>query len=220
MPRGAEELGGRRRLDDVPGIHDADPVGDLREQAEIVRDVEHGGAEPRAEIDEERDDLLLRGDVEARRRLVEDDEVGIAGRRHGDADALLLAAGKLVRIARQEFLRLRQADEVEELRGPLQRLALAACALVQEQRLGDLTSDADAGVERGRRVLRHEADAVAAQAVEIAAPELEQVDVAEENGAAFRPHARMAIAEELQADGGLSASGLADQPEDLAAARS
>ena len=50
----------------------------------------------RAEVDEQREDLLLRGDVEAGGRLVKHHEVGVAGERHRDADALLLAAGELV----------------------------------------------------------------------------------------------------------------------------
>ena len=45
------------------------------------------------------DDLRLDGDVERRDRLVADDEVGLDGERAGDADALSLAAGELVRVA-------------------------------------------------------------------------------------------------------------------------
>ena len=45
------------------------------------------------------DDLLLRRHVEAGGRLVQHDQIGLAGQRHGDADALLLPARELVRIA-------------------------------------------------------------------------------------------------------------------------
>ena len=157
-------------LDHLAGIHDADAVGDLRQQAEIVRDIEHRHAEPRAQIDQQRDDLLLRGDVEAGRRLVEHDEVGIAGQRHGDADALLLAAGELVRIAAPEVgVGSGRPTRSNSSARAGQPPARGRCALVQQQRLGDLRADAHAGVERRRRVLRHEADAVAAQPVELAA---------------------------------------------------
>jgi hypothetical protein len=45
------------------------------------------------------DDLRLDRDVERRDRLVADDELGLDGERAGDADALALAAGELVRAA-------------------------------------------------------------------------------------------------------------------------
>ena len=97
MPRLAEQRGGRRDFHHMAGVHDADAVGDLRQHAQIVGHVQHRHAEAGPEVDQQLDDLLLGRDVEAGRRLVEDHEVGLAGQRHGDADALLLAARKLVR---------------------------------------------------------------------------------------------------------------------------
>ncbi len=60
-------------------------------------------------------DLRLHGDVERRRRLVGDQQVRLVGERHGDHDALALAAGELVRIGAEPLLRLADADLVEEL---------------------------------------------------------------------------------------------------------
>ena len=76
-----------------------DPVRDLAQHAEIVGDIEHRHVEAPAQIDQQLDDLLLGRDVEARGRLVEHHEIGLAGERHGDADALLLSARELVGIA-------------------------------------------------------------------------------------------------------------------------
>ena len=45
------------------------------------------------------DHLRLDRDVERRHRLVADDQLGLDGERAGDADALALAAGELVRVA-------------------------------------------------------------------------------------------------------------------------
>ena len=45
------------------------------------------------------EDLGLRGHVERSRRLVSDEDVGVAGQRHGDADALAHAAGELEGVA-------------------------------------------------------------------------------------------------------------------------
>ena len=42
-------------------------------------------------------------------------QIGLAGQRHGDADALLLAARQLVRIASGDARRIRQPDQREEL---------------------------------------------------------------------------------------------------------
>ena len=49
------------------------------------------------QLAEQVEDLRLDGDVERRGRLVGDQELGIAGERHGDHDALAHAAGELVR---------------------------------------------------------------------------------------------------------------------------
>ena len=53
---------------------------------------------PRLELPQELQDLRLDGDVERRRRLVRDQEVGLVGERHRDHHPLALAARELVRI--------------------------------------------------------------------------------------------------------------------------
>ena len=112
------------------------------------------------------DDLLLRRDVETRRRFVENDKIGIAGERQRDADALLLAARELVRKPCDEIGGARQSDQFEQF-----PRACRAASLVIDwcriQRFGDLVAHPHGWVQRRRRVLRHEADAVAAQRVEV-----------------------------------------------------
>ena len=63
------------------------------------------------------DDLRLDRHVERRDRLVGDDEVRIGGQRARDADALLLPAGELVRIAVDEPLA--QPDRLHQLANAL-----------------------------------------------------------------------------------------------------
>ena len=68
------------------------------------------------------DDLRLDRDVERRHRLVADDQVGFRSQRAGDADALALAAGELVRpaicgIARQPHPSIRRATRSVEIGG-------------------------------------------------------------------------------------------------------
>jgi hypothetical protein len=90
--RFSEDLGRGPLLHDPAGVHDGDPVGDLRDHREIVRDVHH--REPA--LATQAVDLLehpgLRDDVEACRRLVEDDERRLADESGRDHHALLLPA--------------------------------------------------------------------------------------------------------------------------------
>ena len=75
------------------------------------------GDEPVSALDvlQQVDDLRLHGNVERGHRLVADDEVGFGGKRAGDADALALPAGELVRpavdgVARQPHLVHQRGD--------------------------------------------------------------------------------------------------------------
>ena len=95
---GVGEQGRRvRRLDDPARVHDRDPVGATGDDPEVVGDQDHRHAEPLAEVVEQFEDLLLDGDVEGGGRLVGDQQLRLAGQRHGDHDPLAHAAGELVR---------------------------------------------------------------------------------------------------------------------------
>ena len=59
------------------------------------------------QIGEQLQDLRLHGDVERRRRLVGDQQVGLVGERHRDHHALALPAGELVRIGAEPAPRRR-----------------------------------------------------------------------------------------------------------------
>ena len=81
-----------RRLDDLPGVHDADPIAQLGDDAQVVGDEKDGGADPPDEIIEDRQDLPLHGHVEGRGRLVGNQQGGPTGELHGDHGPLLHAA--------------------------------------------------------------------------------------------------------------------------------
>ena len=83
---------GRRGLDDLSCVHDRDPVCELEQQREVVRDEEHGEPEVPLERLHLLQDLALHHDVERRRRLVHDDELRLEGERHRDDHALAHAA--------------------------------------------------------------------------------------------------------------------------------
>jgi hypothetical protein len=89
-----------RLLDDLPGVHDRQPVRGLGDDAEIVRDQQHGHAGLLLQSLQQPQHLGLDGHVERRGRLVRDQQLRVTGQGHGDHDPLLHAAGELVRIFR------------------------------------------------------------------------------------------------------------------------
>ena len=88
--------------------------------------------EPLLQLLQQRKDLRLHGDVERGGRLVGDEQIGLVGERHGDHHALALAAGELVRIAREPRRRIGDADLGEQLERARAR-RLAGQALMQQQ---------------------------------------------------------------------------------------
>ena len=85
-----------------PSCRDTSPPRgrDVPHHGEVVGDEQEGEAEAALQILQEVDDLGLDRDVQRRDRLVAHDQVGLDGEGAGDADALALAAGELMRIAR------------------------------------------------------------------------------------------------------------------------
>ena len=148
MLRVVEDRVGVAVLDDVPEVHDRDPVRDVPDDAEVVRDEEVGEVEVLLEALEQVQDLRLDRDVERRDRLVADDQLRRERQRPGDADPLPLAARELVRVA--VVVLGVQADAVHELLDAPLRVALG---LVDPERRADDRADRLARVERRVRVL-------------------------------------------------------------------
>ena len=100
------------------------------------------GAQPAQQVE----NLRLRRHVEARRRLVEHDQLGVAGERHRDHDALLLTAGELVWILARRALRIRKAHVRDQLaNAAAARSAPRLADGVHRHRLGELVADAQPG---------------------------------------------------------------------------
>ena len=113
-------------LDDPPGVHHRDAVGQLGDHGQVVAHVQRRDAVAAAQVAHRLEHARLRRDVEAGRRLVADDHVRPAGERHRDRDALLLAARQLVRVAREERVVGRQRDLLERLAHARVALLVAA----------------------------------------------------------------------------------------------
>ena len=159
--RPGEDVRGTTFLDDPPGVHDGDPVGDLGDDGEIVRHVHHRQAALAAQPVDLVEHASLRHDVEPRRRLVEHDERRLAHERDRDHHALLLAAGELVRVASREL-------RTSAGRWTLARTAStdphhARAGRVRVEHVLDRCTDPQRRVQRVARILRHVRDEATAQ---------------------------------------------------------
>ena len=93
-----EDIEHRAVFDFFAAVHDEHVVGDFGDHAEVVRDEDDRHAAVVAELAEDFEDLGLDRDVERGGRLVGDEQLRVAREGHRDHDALLLAAGHLVRV--------------------------------------------------------------------------------------------------------------------------
>ncbi len=93
------ELGAVGDLDNAAEVHDGDTVGDVAHHRQVVGDKNVSEAKPLLQLHKQIDDLGLDRNVEGGDRLVADHQTGLQGQGAGDADALALPAGELVRIA-------------------------------------------------------------------------------------------------------------------------
>ena len=106
----AEHRVPRAELDDLPRVHDGDPVGDVGHDGQVVGDVERRDLVAAAQLAHGLQHHALGGDVQAGGRLVQHQHLGPRQERHRQRDALHLAAGELVRVAGQELVVVGQAD--------------------------------------------------------------------------------------------------------------
>ena len=128
-------------LDDAPAVHDDDAVGDLGDDAQVVRDEQHPHADLAPQLVEQREDLRLDRDVERGRRLVGDQQRRIARERQRDHHPLPHAARQLMRILVEPLFRRRDLHELEHFQRALHRRG-AIHAEVQRGGFGDLVADA------------------------------------------------------------------------------
>ena len=127
----ADQFVTRAALDHLAVAHDEDAIAELERLGQVVGDEHHG----LADLVVQADDLVLHvaadQRVERGERLVEEEHVRVAGERPGETDALLHAAGELVGVG---VLVSGQADQFDDLHGPLGALGLAHAAYLQAVR--------------------------------------------------------------------------------------
>ena len=160
--RARQDLLGRAHLHQLAPAQHGDAMGDLGDHAEIVGDEQHAGALAVLQLGDQLQDLGLGRDVERGGRLVGDQQHGIEHQRHGDHDALALAARELVRVGGVDALRFRQLHPGQD--GDDLGLALGGVELgVGLQHLVDLQAAGHDRIERRHRLLEDHRHARAAQ---------------------------------------------------------
>jgi hypothetical protein len=210
VARRGEERALVRGLDDAAEVHHGDPVRRVLHHREVVRDQQVGEAEADLQVAEQVHHLRLDGDVERADRLVAHQQLRPHRQRAGDADALALAAGELVRVALGvEGLQPDQAEQFLRVRAALRRRADA----VDGHRLGDGVAHRQTRVEAGVGVLEHDLHA-AAELAQGGAARFRHVLPVE----ADAPGAGLDQAHDEARGGGLAAAGLAHQRQGFAAA--
>ena len=110
------------------------------------------------DLADELEDVRLHGHVERGRRLVGDQERGLARQRHRDHHPLAHAAAERVRVLGRALFGTRDLHPVEHLDRARPRL-LARHVLVAAHGLGDLLAHRERGVERPDRLLEDHGDA-------------------------------------------------------------
>ena len=177
--RRQHEILRRTDLHDAPVLHDGDAVGEADRLVEIMGDEHDGLLQHRLEAEK----LVLHftpdQGIEGGERLVEKPDVRVGGERAGDADALLLAAGELVR---QIAFTALEPDESGHLAGA--GLALLARNALDLERKGDIVEHGE--MRQEREVLKHHAHLVTAEFDQLLPRSIEQVAAGENDFAGGR----------------------------------
>ncbi len=210
-----EHLGHVARLHRFAGIHHAQPVADIEDQAEVVADEQDRGAVLVPQILHQIDDPRLHRHVERGGGLIKDQERGLRHQRHGDHDALLLAARKLVRIGPEDAVGVGQAHVGHDLAGELPGFVLGH-AFVDHRHFGKLRADPHGGVQAGHRFLVDHGDFRTADLAQFLVVHGGQVAALEPDRPAGDPSVLAEVAHDGQRHGGFAAARLAHQTHRLA----
>ena len=174
-----------------------------------MRDKDHRGAESPAQFAHQINNAGLHRHVKRRSRLIEQQQRGLGQQRHSNHDALLLAAGKLVRIRAHDALGVRQLHRLHHVQRALAGFGLGHL-FVGERHFHQLIGDAHRRIEAGHRLLIDHGDLRAAQAAQFRLVHLAHVAAAELDLAPDFADARQ-VAHDGQSHGGLAATGLTHQ---------
>ena len=151
MQRIPEQLLRRALFKQISEIHHADAVGDIPDDADIVRDEQIGQIFLLLQIQQQIDDLRLDGDIKRGDRLIADDKFRVQDQRAGNSDPLALTTGEFVRVA-VVMLRL-QADLFNDIQRHIHPVG-AVPHVLDGQHLCQNLADIFSGIQRGIGVLK------------------------------------------------------------------
>jgi hypothetical protein len=211
-----EHIGGRADLDDAPGVHDCDAVGEAGDHREVVGDPDQRRARIARQLLHLVQDLSLHGDVEGGRWLVGNDQFRAVQQRDGDRHALAHPARELVRVLVQPLGRGRDADAGQGVDRTRAR-GLARGALVREHCFDHLGFDRQDRVQRHHRVLEDHGDPAAAQRAHALGCRAHQFLAVEGDAAPGNAARWIDQPDDRESRDGLARSGFADQSEHFAA---
>ena len=209
VDRSLVDVGRRRHLHQLAGVHDGHPVRDVAHHRQVVGDEQVGQAVLVLQVLQQVDHLGPDRHVQGRHRLVGHDQLGLEGQGPGDADALALPAAEGVGVAVDEVAG--QAAPLQQLPGPVVAVGQAVDQAVDVQRLADQLGHRHAGVEAGVGVLEHQLH-VPPQPAQLLAADLGDVLAPEVDAAP----GHLDPAQDGPAGGGLAGARLADQAQGLA----
>ncbi len=210
---GGKEIGGRRLLHLVAGIHDHDAVGDFVDDAEIVGDQQDRRADFLVQFAEQFEHLLLHRDVERSGGFVGDDDARPASDCHGDHDALALAAGQFVRIGTHGAIGIGDQDFFQQF-ACLPACIRASDGLMQKDRFGDLVAAGEDWIERRHRILEDHGDMAPTQLAQVPRRQLQDIDPVYQDLAAGDHRVGRKKAHHAKRRDRLAAAAFSDQSED------
>ena len=148
----------RRDFHHLAEIEHDDPIAQVFDHVEIVRDEQHREAEALAQVAKQIDDLRLNRDVECGYWLVGNDELRLDRKRAGDADPLPLPAGEFM----GKSLRMlgRETDQRQQFRDPFPA-GVAAMEAVRGHRFIQRVAHAPARIQARVRILEDDLQATA-----------------------------------------------------------
>ena len=149
-----------RLLDLVTAKKHLHPVGHLRDNGQIVSDIDGGSLELLDNLADGDKHLDLCGHIKCRGRLVKNDQIRAAGHCHRRHRALQLAAGYLMRVAEADLVRIGKTQPAIQVDGVAFRLGPVRKA-VKQRRFGMLVDDLVRRVEACRGGLRDIGDPLA-----------------------------------------------------------
>jgi hypothetical protein len=139
-------------FDDGAVVHDRDPVTDLADHFEVVRNQDHRELVSMSQLGDQIEDLCLYRHVEGGDRFIEDQQTRPGRESPGDGDTLSFATRKLRWASIRN--RRRQSDLIEKLGDAFSafgRIADGVC----DERLGDDGADSKARIEGETGILEH-----------------------------------------------------------------